>query len=84
MADWQKGDMALCLKQGPWSDIGFAGPRAGQVFTVSAVAVRRGILSLLIRGDWRNPWFVTSQFRKITPGADIEGVEAERRVKEPA
>lgn len=84
MADWQVGDLALCVKIGPWEydddGIACAGPKAGSVHRVTRVHPLPAI--------WLEGWgysgddaFCPSRFRKITPGAKIEGIEEPRRVK---
>lgn len=71
MADWQKGDLALCVKVGSWTYDGL-GPKAGDVDTVKEVEVGPdGALYLGLtdyRGDafWEER-YLASRFRKITP-----------------
>ena len=91
--DWQPGDLALCIKMGPWrrrhSDGRFShgcGPPAGSVLTVRQVLL--GVYDEIVLrfadyadnpvSGWRG-WHA-SRFRKITPGTDIEGIEEPRRI----
>lgn len=86
MSDWQKGDLALCIKQGPWLDnngnLHTDGPRSGEVCRVIAVLTLDGELGLAL---CEHPFdlfgcFTARRFRKITPGAKIEGIEEPRRL----
>jgi hypothetical protein len=87
MADWEAGDDALCIKEGP----GGNPTRSGVVYKVSRVWVSPtcGQLTLDFAGvnngskDWNKADFWghdPARFRKITPGAQIEGIEVERRL----
>lgn len=88
MADWQKGDLALCVKQGPWrgilvDDLRLCRMRGGMIATVRGVGDYRGAPILWFEGfpgECTRDAFHAIRFRKITPGADIEGIEVERRV----
>lgn len=88
MSDWQVGDLALC--------VGSKRGLNGRVFTVretwtGPLGSDPSVIALGLRfynfpdpsnkGAWN-----AKAFRKITPGADIEGVEEPRRlpVKERA
>lgn len=86
MSDWQVGDLALCVSNGPdpedWQrDDG--GPVVGSVNTVTAIARERHV--------WLSfePWPVSSfraiGFRKIRPLSDEEkrSFEAELRTSKP-
>lgn len=93
MADWQPGDLALCVKSGVRT-------RAGAVYTVADLTPPGGyspadhsvnmtdVVSLRFREIDHPPraWANSKRFRKVTPGADIEGFEERRRlpVKEDA
>lgn len=95
MADWQIGDLALCIRGGSiscrgsgWLSIhhGVAAPPTGFVGRVVAINPVRtfegglapcGCLRLHFE-DGR--YGTTRRFRKITPGAKIEGFEEPRRV----
>lgn len=95
MSDWQPGDLALCVKQGPWmqrfsngGEAPCAGPMAGDVCLVVDVVVSLfGDLGLFF-AEWPDyslgGQYRAERFVKITPGADIEGIEAEKRRKVPA
>lgn len=88
MADWQVGDLALCVgdpghdqnaPSGEWI------PNIGAVYTVSAVwGWIYGDEVLLDFAEDHSPLddaaWEQCAFRKITPGAAIEGVEVEHRV----
>ena len=96
MADWQVGDLALCVDgQRKPDSVGWRiPPKAGSVFRVTGVAIykfaQREALALWLEGGPENnsggPVWGATRFRKITPGADIEGFEEPRRipVKEPS
>ena len=90
MADWKIGDLALCVKLGPWRRSGSgiktddARVRAGMVLTVRRIEQSPWGLAIWFIGigaddDMENA-YKARRFRKITPGADIEGIEVERRV----
>lgn len=80
MADWQKGDQALCVKVGPWVNRQYPsgvetpsrGPRAGQFLTVRNVQHGPSGTYLLFE-DFPDPPSSTSlgynvtRFRKVTP-----------------
>jgi hypothetical protein len=70
--DWQAGDLALCLKVGPWARAGLSGPQAGCFYTVRKVDF--GPLVILGQGVrlWLEGWpgdasFSARRFRKIRP-----------------
>jgi hypothetical protein len=84
------GDLALCINSRGWraSDCPdtFDGPTAGQVLTVRIVtrALHHGaVLDGLGFDAWPGDVFDPVSFRKITPGADLDGVEVERRIAVP-
>lgn len=78
MTDWQKGDLALCVKVGPWlfkADKGglepSTGPNAGAVLTVSAVNFGPNGPCLVFE-NFPEPkrgsrGYRASRFRKVTP-----------------
>lgn len=75
MADWQKGDLALCVKEGSWSDYKIA-LHVGQVHEVINVLGRdqielvgpEGQSCFLEFAAWSPTYtFGESYFRKITP-----------------
>lgn len=95
MADWQPGDLALCVKQGPWiasdTDDDVSGPKAGEINEVVDVHIYdeddaagpdfAGVF--LVLSGWDYECFGdyhAERFRKVTPGADIEGFEERRRL----
>ena len=78
MADWQAGDLALCIAKG-FTERGKSSPiRPGSVHKV--VLVDRWPFLNLVFDEYPNFGFDAGDFRKITPGADIEGIEERRRV----
>ena len=93
MADWQVGDLALCVKSNweVWSDKPLCptfGPKAGDILKVVRISVcdyfGDPCLNFFEYGLGDEDAFAAVGFRKITPGADIEGIEVERKVKVPA
>ena len=91
MADWQPGDLALCIKQGAWAHFAsgeLAAPscvRGGGVYQVRRVGISpfSGACVLWFTehpGDGITESFNASRFRKITPGTEPEGIEEPRRV----
>ena len=76
MADWQKGDLALCIKMGPWvGDITgevLPGekPKPGRVYTVETVTCRDGITLLFLVDVVNARPFWASRFRKVTPQSE--------------
>lgn len=91
MSDWQPGDLALCVQGGvrdPTAAKPEGWPVAGKIYTVSHAALyqfKRGLfLGLFLVDGPKNAsgksiWNA-GRFRKITPGADIEGIEEPRRI----
>ena len=79
--DWTAGDLALCVNSRGWRDAvslaPVSGPRAGQVLTVRQVTFA-GASWRLEFACWPKR-FNAKAFRKITPEADIHGIEAEAR-----
>lgn len=80
--DWQVGDLALCVKLGPWkSEPGCseAGPQAGSICTVKwieaiPVGLSKGKPGLVFE-EWADG-FAAKYFRKIPPHkADAEDRE---------
>ena len=80
MSDWQKGDLALCIKVGEWRRLGEFGdlggidngPRAGMTLTVSEVLSFGNGQALKFvdfpdqpEAGWKG--YNTTRFRKITP-----------------
>ncbi len=93
MSDWQVGDLALCIKQGPWvrtfssgRRVDSAGPKAGALLSVRQV--RPGITSTiaLLFSDYPDPsdprsrGYNSTRFRKIRPHTP----DAEDRNHRPA
>lgn len=70
--DWKAGDLALCIKMGPWVTFGKnavsdgAGPRCGQHLTVREVQTFDGRKALSFDA-WRRDCFLADRFVKITP-----------------
>jgi len=91
MTNWKPGDLALCVKGG--SIIAGGGafgrtPTAGAVYTVEWAAMMRFKTGTLLgirfvdaprNVDGAREW-AALRFIKITPGADITGIEEPRRV----
>ena len=80
MSDWQVGDLALCIKLGPWVSrrYGFerpnqsARPQPGRIYTVEAVEVVDGLTFLILEGitttdGGLRSTFNAARFRKIPP-----------------
>jgi len=97
MSNWQPGDLALCIKQGPWEAVyddgevePSEGPAPGSINVVKGLVYTRGDLCLHLDGWLENDGsfsgFIASRFRKVTPGSEPEGAEVERRRRkvEPA
>lgn len=84
--DWTPGDLALCVNGEGWAVPGVwldePGPSAGQILTVRGVRLFRHRVGLKFDG-WGHDWFHAVDFRKITPGADIHGVEEPTRIAVP-
>jgi hypothetical protein len=83
--DWTPGDLALCINGEGWFVLvggevaEGAHPTAGQILTVTQIGVHAlGIIGLKFQ-SFGQEWYEAAEFRKITPGADIQGVEAEKR-----
>lgn len=82
--DWAAGDQALCISSAGWYDPfngdDSNGPDLGSVHQVQGVSQwflwGREILALRF-SPWPI-WYQASCFRKVTPGADIQGSEIER------
>lgn len=86
MTDWQVGDLALCVRAKYRKElIGKVGIVRCVVFGKCA-ETGEPALGLEVEGFPNPPsgWgWMASFFRKITPGADIEGIEAEKRISVP-
>ena len=84
------GDLALCINARGWrasdcADV-LAGPDAGQVLTVRLVTRAQyhgAVLTGLGFDEWPGDVFDPVSFRKITPGAELDGVEVERGIAVP-
>ena len=87
---WQVGDLALRITSEPLPEYprGYWSPAIGSVSTVSDVRAGTDMRGVKFTGLWfaEDPtpdpfaaWDAT-HFRKITPGAKIEGVEERRRL----
>ncbi len=86
MADWAVGDLALCVRSIWASRPGDTVPRSGQVGLVERVtqgANHRGLVLREFQTSNKFGWAAFA-FVKITPGTEIEGVEAENRIRENA
>lgn len=87
--NWQPGDLALCIKQGPWCDeenVITPGPCAGEVHTVDETFTYPvpGWGTMLFFKRWPHVfWLAEGNFVKITPGAESKGIEVDRRRKQP-
>jgi hypothetical protein len=71
--------LALCIYRGclPFE------PQTGAIYRVVTVHYEAGLCGLEIDGVPNDPGFdgwEATGFRKITPGAQIEGIEVERRL----
>ena len=83
------GDLALCINARGWASAVRAevpGPSAGQVLTVRVVTRAQyhgAVLTGLGFDEWPGDVFDPVSFRRITPGADLDGVEVERRIAVP-
>lgn len=93
--NWQKGDLALCVKGGvidPSAVSPSGWPLSGRVYRVAGAGAFRfslGVMPALWLADGPNnnsgdSVWAAMRFVKVTPGTEIEGVEAENRIKEPA
>lgn len=86
MADWKAGDLALCITVAPFDRGGdLVCVRRGGVYRVSALGMVDSLDVLQLDGvdsenDTESGWLGAYRFRKITPGADIEGFEEPRRI----
>ncbi len=92
MADWQKGDLALCVNTGPYrypdGSITLARSQLvnGRVYSVEAfvmdgVGIKKPALILSeVKSHAPQGGFAEWRFRKITPGHKVEGFEEPRRV----
>jgi hypothetical protein len=80
MADWQIGDLALYIKESGevttvWN------PIFGHVYTIDYVYPGGEFVELAEDPEKFDPvgsW-ASDRFVRITPGADIEGIEVERK-----
>lgn len=94
MADWQVGDLALCVMEPISTNI-----RRGGIYRVKAVGPvipfrqgddvaleMEGVVNPMAAALVGRDWVMQRGFRKITPGHKIEGFEEPRRlpVKEKA
>ena len=75
--NWQVGDLAECLHDGPWFAVNFlmatmSGPRKGECRIVAGIVVKPGISQCLVfaRYGMNNAFLSSPYFRKITPKAD--------------
>lgn len=66
MADWQVGDLALCVKVGAWSKFGPA-PKAGEINVVDGLYCDPVDGSLHLGFAEYRDAFLASRFRKVTP-----------------
>lgn len=88
---WEKGDLALHVRHSPCGCCGHFGVPPGSVNRVEGVTVGRsgfadqGQTGLFLEGVQppHGRAFNAKFFRKITPGAKIEGVEERRRIPTP-
>lgn len=82
MADWQPGDLALCVKAGKWRAISGRescdGPRRGSVCAVVGVHSRNRATYLEL-AEWPGEAFAAHPFRRIPPHTpDAEDAETIR------
>lgn len=80
---WEVGDLALCVKVGAWEvyvgpECGGPDPKCGAIYVVTGV-----VQECLRFCEFPHALYDASRFRKITPGAKIEGIEEPRRVFHP-
>ena len=92
MADWQVGDMALCVVGGDEvtgcvTGITQTAPLQGRIFKIDRVRIFDGILGLGCASDWIG-FLCADRFRKVTPPAadefDRETIALMNRVEQPA
>lgn len=89
MADWQVGDLALCvvkavktnLKRGCVYRVISVGPVLPFVQGPDVGLELDGVVNPTAYALLRRNWVIQSAVRRITPGAKIEGIEEPRRVK---
>ena len=97
MTDWQPGDLALCVKGGKITSLECEPPLDGFPAAGSIYTVKRAGTYTFGTGTKLALWFTNAprnssgdrvwsaeRFVKVTPGADIEGVEVERKAPKPA
>ncbi len=88
MSNWQAGDLALCVRSVKPEATARTGIRQGGLYTVeNVVIVPDGRVGLRFKGftaGGKFKAFTAWGFRKITPGHEIEGVEVEKKIREPA
>lgn len=85
---WEPGDMALCIKSGPWKAKGpkgetveINGPKCGQMFLV--VDVIEGLVGMevetfLVFQEFTRSMYKSDSFIKVTPDEDFVKDELER------
>lgn len=86
MADWQIGDMAVCVGPGVYfchdrRVVHRDGPQKGSFVTVDEIAARGGSTVLGFTA-WPDDFYAAKRFLKVTPPADL--IEQERREQVPA
>jgi len=71
MADWQKGDLALCVDDSPSAWGHRAAIKKGGIYTVSEIVIWRGKSGLELEGveisKLYYAGFAPKRFRKVTP-----------------
>lgn len=87
-ADWNAGDLAICIREGTWITHGI-GPRKGQILPVRAVIDLSQVVVVGPRShpcylefaEWgRDFTFGCGNFTKIQPLSDLERHRAESEI----
>lgn len=84
MSDWQKGDLALCLNDGPITRKTKPDLIKGKVYLVEMVFTVGEYVGLAVEGATSigPSGFLASRFRKIRPSA-IKHIEALKEIPDP-
>ncbi|HUD92305.1 hypothetical protein [Sphingobium sp.] len=79
-ADWQVGDLAMCIRSGKWIDViardASSGPAPGSIHVVDEIG-QAGGTDFLGFPEWPEDFFGADAFRKIEPLSDLERLRAE-------
>lgn len=79
-ADWNVGDLAICIRPGRWVDPiephDGSGPKTGSIHEVEEVGAHQGFVFLGF-SLWPEEFYEASAFRKIAPLSDLERLRAE-------